>query len=322
MAAPIVDEFGMKYYLQTVSGIPYNERAIDEDWAWDHATATKVFDTPWKSRLGFKTELLGGFGLIGGSLVRFAPYRYPDADWLYCTKVKIAPRGGRLHEGGVFQPIYRKGARITATFETPNAESQPTDSTPTPTAASEITLATLSGDFSSEQLTFGKRTLVFQVSTDQDDAETSEDDIAILVGVHEIQYTRHLVASLPENTISDLTGTLNDAAFPPGSPTAHAKETLMLLGAGYRRVTSTQGDKAYEITTKFAKRTAKTRYDFAVGSDIRDAGEWAGWNRFFTVITKGPHAGKADWLYMRDLDGGKLVHELTDFNRLFDPAAT
>lgn len=306
--SPIEDEFGQRYYLMTTSGIPYNEEAIEESWSNTNTTTRKVYRTPWRSRLGFLTELLGGVAYLGSILVRFAPSRYPDASWLIAKSADV--RGlGRLHDG-TYQGTYRKGARITATYGPPDAD-QPDD----PSGGSEIVLATETIEYQAEQAEISEKAFYFNVTAVAANDEFPDLPLSITVGSEEIQWVRHFLPFVPTEAIRNANNTINDAPFPPGSPTAHPTGTLKFMGASSRRIFTVQGTKAYELAYKFALRTDLTRAALAVGSDIRGAGVPATWNRTLVMSRKG-NPGFFDWIKL--LDGtGLPPYDSTDFNQLF-----
>lgn len=305
----MTDEFGQRYYLLTASGIPYNEESIEESWSNTNQTHRKTFRTPWRSRLGFLTELLGGSAYIGSLFVRFAPARYPDAPWLIAKSADA--RGiGRLHDG-TLQGLYRKGARITATYGQPDAE-QPDD----PEGGSEIVLATETIDYQSEQAQLAEKAFSFNLTADNANKEFPNDTpLGVTVGTEEIQYVRHLLPFVPTQAIRNANNTINDAPFPPGATNPHPTGTLKFMGASSRRIFTVQGTKAYELSYKFALRTDVTRVAIAAGTDVRPAGDPATWNRTLVMSLKG-NPGFHDWIKLLDKNGNP-PYRSTDFTQLF-----
>lgn len=327
---PTTDEYGVEYcFTSNVFGVPFNELrgSCKESFAFDQSRATRLFHVPWTRRLDAVQELVGYIVVVGGSIVRFGSARYPDAPRLRCRNVDIEPFGGDrsvLTFGDLFQPIYKTGALLTATYESPKTvdEAEPEQFTST-TAAQEIALVTEQHDFSAEFLTLPENTFKYRETVGESPQLIKDTTFGKLLPQVEISHTRHFVPIIPEDTINDLLGKVNNASFPPttnafGNSRGRAAGTLLFIGAGARRVSTVNGIGVWEIMCKFLYRPSKIRTTGGVndaGTTINTAGQFAGWNRIFM-----PKIG--DWRKPLTNSGEREIYEDGDFTRLYEPNAT
>lgn len=314
---PFNDAYGIGYDFVTYTGVMFSEMdgSGKETGSATGGAVTRIYRTPWLTRRGFINTLLGGTFAAGFGFYRLPPARDVDWFWMYCTNFTLEPFG-RIYKGDQNQAVYKKGCIINATFETPTAENQadePSGSGGSPEA--EIALATESGDFSAQFLTQeGKG---YYVDDDLGDRHTlpNSKEIGILAAQEEYVYVRHIVANLPRETIANFAGTVNGTTF-----AGRVAERLLFIGAQYRRVTTTTGTKAYEITYKFVDRLVKTQRALIAGSDIRAAGIYAGWNRDWVATVNNYIVN--DWIKLKAHGTNKPKYELSEFRGLFDPLAT
>lgn len=315
------DEFGNDYCFTSRGGTPYSERqgSNEEDFSLDRLSAVKILRCPWKLRIPFAIELLGNYVQMGNTIIRTPPSRYPDARGLYCSNVKIKGRGRIFRNTETNEPLYKKGAILTATFTNPdpnNQEQQNEEGT-----KNEIELYTETLDFAAEFLTLKGSNFYTDVTGGWKDLLGDDHPVTQRLVHIEIAHTRHYVPKLPRQTVADKAGKINSAPWPPSDP--RPAETLMFLGGQAKRITTLDGTRAWQIDYKYVEKVAKCKTTLVSGSDIRAAGTAAGWNREFidSYRTATAVVPLNDWIKVLTQAGDRTIYETTSFDALYDPAS-
>ncbi len=196
------------------------------------ASGTRVFTVDWADAFTFKSELLGGWANfpIG---VYVQPNRFPYADYLYCNDVRIEGLGvpGEANNDQGLYITYAK-AKVTASYG-PIQNINPDD----PEIVEEESITV-----SAEMMTMSDGFFKY-VGGDPLPDSASPGKIETTTG---FSITRYHVSSLPDATISGITGTVNN-----GTWRGYSAGYVLFAGADARRSITAQGAEDWEITYNF-----------------------------------------------------------------------
>lgn len=293
----------------------------------DGVTINRVMDvSPYASRGEAYTDLLGGVKFLGGRIVRFPPLGDPAFPWARVNSITCDPidtsdyLDGSVY-GNSYSPLllaapYHGPARLNVAYRTPSLsgndqlgpnEVDAIDASDGNQAEEqqEVELATLSWDFSTQNLTLP--TLRYGFETHEAKGRALVDELLASTGVAatkaiprlEISLERKFVVRKPTATILTMLGRINAAPFTVGFDTYPA-ETLRFDSAMVRQAITNQGVKFFNITYKFSCMPVwDTVYD--ADGNVTD---FVGWNRLFNPRT-------ALWERVRLVsDGTRGIHEL------------
>lgn len=308
--AEIID--GVEYCLVSNGGVPYNELvgSREEDFSIaDKSSATRLLLVPWNRRLDAIKELLGNIVVVNGYMYRTPPSRYPDAPGLVAKRCQTKGRVPWFYNESQQAIEYKHGCELTVAYETSDREDdEATQDTP---ENREFELGNETLDYSADIQVLSGRGFVWENDTSVPVTDTT---VGKVMGQIEFQMVRRFVAFVPENTITDLTGKTNNAAFPPvpnkaGNSRSHPIDCVMFMGASSRRRILFGQDEGYEVGYKFSIRTTTGETNVGAGQRIT-------WNHIYRP-DKGRWERPKTWKAPL-----RLMHEQGDLMRLFQPNAT
>jgi hypothetical protein len=203
-------------------------------------------------------SLLGTVALAGGVLVRIPPARDPWTLAAVCTAVDVEGVGV-YGTGSAGAPAfvlatangYEQGARLTVTYQTPDADKATQDAGQgdAATPQQEVELASESFEFSSQALTLPNDRYKWTGTT----ALLQQTGTQATKVLPRIEYSlqRHYVLTLPFQAITKLLGKVNTNALLVNGKNWPA-ECLRFDGATATRKINFQGLAFYDVTYKWA----------------------------------------------------------------------
>lgn len=311
MAEPLIINT-VPYYLTSNGGVPYSELkgSAEESFSLDGSSATRKLLVPWDRRLDAVKELLGNVIISNGYMYRTPASRYPDARGLIAKRVTTKGRDPWALNAQTGMIEYLHGCELTVQYETPDVR-QEDETTQEGGESREFELGAETLEFSADIQVLSGSGFVWELDTAVPVTNTT---IGKVMGQIEFQIVRRNVAYVPENTISDLNGKTNAAAFPPvpnkaGNSRSHPIDCVMFMGASTKRRILFGQDEGYEVGYKFAIRTATGETDAGAGQRIT-------WNHVYR-----PDEGR--WERPKTWKAPlRFLHEQGNLMRLFQPNAT
>jgi hypothetical protein len=197
----------------------------------------------YADREEFLEGLNGKVAVIGGnanaSITRQIPYRYPENKNLYVSAATTRPYVAFKRDGSGAATNFDKCV-VVASFTTWDLNFQESDGT----NPYQKTFYTQEIDIGGQVLTKKKGTYVYE-----SDGKVFEEDLGLIIPTITDSITWHQVPYLPLEILKSLIGTVNQDEF-----LIYPVGTLMFLGGRARRVATTDGVQAWEVTLRFSYR--------------------------------------------------------------------
>ena len=234
----------MSEELQGLITVDYEEVAGSPVEVYrDHGfEAKRIVECVWSDRLTLAQELRGGRRQMGEAYTYVPPQQYPHYPAAVVSDVRIEPFGAAQSSGDPNTIAYQL-ARLTVEYRVAEFGTNP---------AEEETLITESLEPAAEFMTMPAEKLYWDALAANPLVESEAPQR--LVRMLEWVYTKHMMASLPNDVIS-LTGTVNDAAITSSRlGLTFPVETLLYNPPRLERQITTEGVKAWKVTFRFTYR--------------------------------------------------------------------
>jgi hypothetical protein len=256
-------------------------------------TVTRTFQVaPYAYVPTVLTALLGEIIVVGNRFIRTPPARDPIYRGCWCTDAKEVPfevlntPGNSTTNLAILSAAnYSNSAIITATYKTMEDQT----GGPQSNEKDEKELAAESFDFGARNFTLPHQ--YYAVGIGSDKVLLAQEGLQATKTIPTVEYqlTRHYVATVPTDAITQLAGRVNNDVFRVGSRT-WAKEVLRFDGLHSQRKITTKSLPLWEMVYKWAMMTTYDKID-DTGSDSPAVGH-VGWNRIYR-----PKTGK--WMRVR-----------------------
>jgi hypothetical protein len=296
-------------------------------------TVTRIFQvTPYAYVPTVLTALLGEIIVVGNRFVRTPPARDPIYRGCWCTEAKEVPfevlntPGNSITNLAIlYAANYSNSAVISATYKTLDAEQT---GGPQSNEKDEKELAAEAFDFGARNITLPNQyyacgTASCKIILAQEGLQATK-----TIPTVEYQLTRHYVATLPDEAITELCGRVNNDVFRVGSRT-WAKEMLRFDGLHSQRKITTKSLPLWELVYKFAIQATYDKIDDSGCSGGGPTGVGhVGWNRIFrpsigkwVKITLAADDTRSVYLPDSDISQNIGSRTVSGFDLLFAPGA-
>lgn len=222
-----------------------------ESYDEESFSATRSFKIAWDDRHDFARQLRGWIEGDWPNFIIHLPHRYPDIQGAFVRSITMKGIGkSSAHSGDTERISYTAGyAEVTAQYSTQGQGQGGGGDSP-------IAIVTESLEPSAEFIVVSGTALSFVARPGEPDSLPAEDnEVTILARSIDWVYTIHQITTMPTAFLS-LVGFVNEF-----SVTSHSlnktffAETLLYQGATPRRIITTEGTEAWEVTLRFtAKR--------------------------------------------------------------------
>lgn len=230
----------------------------DERYDDESFSATRNLKCAWDKRHELARQLRGWIEGEWPNFVRHLPHRYADVPAAFVRSIGLEGHAKSSAEGSDTQRIsYADGyAELSVGYNTKGqGEGGAAGDNP-------IVLVTEALEPAAEFVAVSGTALGFVAPPGEPDSEPAEDmDVTILARAIEWVYTIHQLTTLPTSFLS-LTGFVNNSQVVSHSLNfTFDPEVLLYKGASPRRIITTEGKEAWEVTLRFvARRFGWNRY--------------------------------------------------------------
>ena len=227
--------------------VPSPTEAYDEE----SFSATRTVKCAWDDRHDFARELRGWIEGNWPNFVVHLPHRYPPVPGAFVRSVGLKGQAKSGAEGSDTERIsYADGyAELSVGYST-KGQGEGSNSGDDP-----ITLITESLEPAAEFISLSGKKLAFVAPPGDPNSEPAEDnDVTILARSVEWVYTIHQITVMPAAFLN-LVGFVNE--YPVISHSLNFtfdSEVLLYQGATPRRIITTEGAEAWEMTLRFTAR--------------------------------------------------------------------
>ena len=224
--------------------VPSPTESYDEE----SFSATRILKCAWDDRHAFARELRGWIDGNWPNFVVHLPHRYPDIQGAFVRSIDPKGRGkSSAHSADTQRISYADGYAELAVGYSTKGQSEGGGAGDNP-----IALVTESLELAAEFVTLSGNGLEW-ADTPGEPIE-SGDEPTILNRTIDWIYTIHQITTMPEAFLS-LVGSVNsEQVFSHSLNFTFDPEVLLYQGASPRRIITTEGVEAWEVTLRFTAR--------------------------------------------------------------------
>ena len=220
----------------------------DESYDEQSFSATRILKCPWDQRHDFARQLRGWIDGDWPNFIVHLPHRYPDVPGAFVRSITMKGIGkSSAHSGDTERISYTSGyAEVTAQYSTQGqGQGGLGDDSP-------ITLVTESLEPTAEFVTLSGNGLEWADTPGQ--PIESGDEPTILNRIVDWVYTIHQITTLPRAFINLIGSVNNEEVISHSLNFTFDPEVLLYQGASPRRIITTEGTEAWEVTLRFTAR--------------------------------------------------------------------
>ena len=239
--------------VEAILTVTHEELVPSPDEAYDEESfhATRILKCAWGDRHDFARELRGWIEGDWPNFVRHLPHRYPDVPAAFVRSIGLEGQAKSGAEGSDTERIsYANGYAELAVGYNTKGQGEGGGAGDNP-----IVIVTEALEPAAEFVTLSGTALGFVAPPGELDSVPAEDnDVTVLARTIEWIYTIHQLTTLPTAFLSLVSHVNQYEVFSHSLNFTFNPEVLLYHGASPRRIITTEGVEAWEVTLRFTAR--------------------------------------------------------------------